>query len=237
MSALAVLKQTPVFADLPATDLADLAERMSQRTFGRGMIIFHKGSVGQSLYLIGSGRVRIFLLSETGREISLEVLSSGDYFGELALLDDLPRSAGALAMERTVTYTLQRDDFWRLLDAHPRLALPMLTLMGKRLRQMIDYAEHLAFTDVQGRVAAKLLELTERFGETTSGGSGGGGAGVDLVLPMTQAELATWVASSRESVNKVLGVFRDQRLIRLDGQRIVIVDQRGLRKWLVSARV
>lgn len=237
MSALAVLQQTPVFADLPASDLADLAERMSQRTFGRGMIIFHKGSVGQSLYLIGSGRVRIFLLSETGREISLEVLSSGDYFGELALLDDLPRSAGALAMERTVTYTLQRDDFWRLLDAHPRLALPMLTLMGKRLRQMIDYAEHLAFTDVQGRVAAKLLELAGRFGETTGGASGRDVAGIDLVLPMTQAELATWVASSRESVNKVLGVFRDQRLIRLEGQRIVIVDQRGLRKWLVSARV
>ncbi len=237
MSALAILQQTPGFADLPTPDLVDLADRMSQRTFARGMIIFHKGSIGQSLYLIGAGHVRIFLLSETGREISLEVLSRGDYFGELALLDNLPRSAGALAMERTVTYTLQREDFWRLLDAHPRLALPMLTLMGKRLRQMIDYAEHLAFTDVQGRVAAKLLELAERFGETTGGASGGGGAGIDLVLPMTQGELATWVASSRESVNKVLGVFRDQRLIRLDGQHIAILDQRGLRRWLASARV
>ena len=86
-------------------------------------------------------------------------------------------------------------------------------------------------------MAAKLLELAERFGETTGGASGGGGAGIDLVLPMTQGELATWVASSRESVNKVLGVFRDQRLIRLDGQHIAILDQRGLRRWLASARV
>lgn len=237
MSALAVLQQTPVFADLPAADLEYLADRMGQRTFGRGMIIFHKGSIGQSLYLIGSGRVRIFLLSETGREISLEVLTPGDYFGELALLDNLPRSAGALAMERTVTYALHRDDFRRLLDAHPRLALPMLTLMSKRLRAMIDYAEHLAFADVQGRVAAKLLDLAERFGETAEGARVGGDVRINLILPMTQGELATWVASSRESVNKVLGVFRDQGLIWLDGQRIVIVNQNGLRKWLVSAGV
>ncbi len=237
MFALDVLQQTLGFADLPVADLADLADKMGQRTFARGMIIFHKGSIGQTLYLIASGRVRIFLLSETGREISLEVLGPGDYFGELALLDGLPRSAGALAMERTVTYALHRDDFWRLLDAHPKLALPMLTLLSKRLRSMIDYTELLAFTDVQGRVAARLLDLAEHFGEKSGAARSSSDARVDLLLPMTQGELATWVASSRESVNKVLGVFRDQGLIRFDGQRIAVVDARGLRKWLASARV
>lgn len=237
MSALTVLQQSPIFAGLPAADLADLADKMGQRSFARGMIIFHKGSIGQTLYLIASGRVRIFLLSETGREISIDILIPGDCFGELALLDNLPRSAGALAMERTVTYTLHRDEFWRLLDAHPTLAVPMLALMSKRLRAMIDYTEHLAFTDVQGRVAAKLLDLAEHFGEKSGQAEGRGGAAIEILLPLTQGELATWVASSRESVNKVLGVFRDQGLIRLDGQRILIVDQRGLRKWLASARV
>lgn len=237
MSAFDILRQSPIFADLPATDLVNLAEKLDQRTFARGMIIFHKGSIGQSLYLIASGRVRIFLLSETGREISLEILNPGDYFGELALLDDLPRSAGALAMERTVTYALHRDDFRRLLDAHPRLGVPMLTLMSKRLRSMINYTEHLAFTDVQGRVAAKLLALAER--NIDRGGVGQDTIVVqsDILLPMTQGELATWVAASRESVNKVLGIFRDQGLIRLEGQRIVIVDKRALQLWLIAGRV
>lgn len=228
MSALDILRQTPIFSDLPKDALSELGDRMGQRTFARGMIIFHKGSIGQTLYLIASGRVRIFLLSDAGREISLEVLAPGELFGELALLDNLPRSAGALAMDRTVAYTLHRDDFWRLLDAYPRLALPMLTLMSKRLRATINYAERLAFSDVQGRVAAKLLDLAEQNAVLAPG---------DILLPMTQSELAAWVASSRESVNKVLGVFRDQGLIRLEGQRIAIVDKRGLRAWLVAGTV
>ncbi len=154
--------------------------------------------------------MRIFLLSDTGQEITLNFHGPGDCFGELALLDGLPRSAGAITMEQTVVHSLHRDDFLRHLHAHPRIAESILEVLSKRLRQLTDYAESLAFLDVYDRVASKLLDLALRYGVQD------GGIRIDLSL--TQGELATWVVASRERVNKALGLLRDRGLINLDGK-------------------
>jgi CRP/FNR family cyclic AMP-dependent transcriptional regulator len=225
MSTVTMLQDVPLFAGLSDAERSALAERLARRTFAKGMIIFHKGSLGQNLYIIESGRVRIFLLSEAGQEISLNIYGPGQVFGELTLLDGLPRSAGAVAMETTVTLTLHHDDFVRYVDAYPSLAKSILAELSTRLRYITAYAESLAFLDVYGRVAAKLLELAERYGLP-------GPEGVEIDLRLTQGDLASWVAATREFVNKVLGAFRDQGLIKLDGQRIILLNQRALKRYV-----
>jgi len=220
-----MLRKVSLFAGLSDQELEVLADSLGKRTFGKGMIIFHKGSPGQTLYIIESGKVRIFIISESGQEISVNIYGAGDVFGELALLDGLPRSAGAMAMEKTVTLTLHRDDFLRHLEDYPRMAKSIMEVLSTRLRYTTTYAESLSFLDVYGRVAAKLLELADRYGVQKDG--------VEIDLRLTQAELATWVVATRESVNKVLGTFRDQGVIKVEAQRITILDRRELERRIL----
>ena len=222
MSATDLLRKTSLFAGVSEEILASLAQCLGKRTFARGMILFHKGSPGNSLYLIDQGKIRIFILSEAGQEISLNIHGSGDCFGELALLDGFSRSAGAMAIERTVTYTLQRQDFLRHLDKSPRMARALLAQVSNHLRNATDYAESLAFLDVYGRVATILLRLGERYGIEEENG-------VQIDMRLTQAELAGYVAASREMVNRVLRSFRAQGLISIEGQCVTILDEQGLR--------
>ena len=223
MSGINILRKSSLFAGLSDAELAEVAACLVTRSFGKGVFIFHKDSPGQTLYIIESGRVRIFILSESGQEISLNVYGAGEVIGELGFLDGQPRSASAVALEPTVACALRREDFFQHLEDHPRLAVRLLEVMAARLRYTTAYAESLAFLDVNGRVAVRLLELGDRFGIQSARGGG-----LELDLGLTQAELASWVASSRETVNKVLSTFRDQGLIELIGQRITILDRLGL---------
>jgi CRP/FNR family transcriptional regulator/CRP/FNR family cyclic AMP-dependent transcriptional regulator len=222
MSVSDALRRVSLFADLRDDELATLADGLSRRVFAKDVILFHKGSPAQSLYLIESGEVRIFALSETGHEITLDVYGPGECFGETALLDGNLRSTGAMALEKTVTYTLGRDGLLRCLELHPQVARRLLALLAHRLEHATAYAENLAFLDVAGRVAAVLLELAARHG--AEHGS------VDIELQLTQSELASWVCASREMVNKVLAAYREQKLILMEGHTITILDFGGLKR-------
>jgi CRP-like cAMP-binding protein len=227
MSRIDMLKNVSFFAGLSERELDSLAICLARRTFGRGVIIFHKDSPGRTLYIIESGKVRIFVLSESGREISVNIYGPGDVFGELALLDGLPRSAGAMVVERATVLTLHRDDFLWHLKEYPQMARSIIEVLSARLRYTTAYAGSLAFLDVYGRVAGKLLELADRYGVER-------GEAIEIDLELTQAELASWVAATREHVNKVLGTFRDQGLIRIKGQRITVLDRERLTRWVVE---
>jgi CRP/FNR family transcriptional regulator/CRP/FNR family cyclic AMP-dependent transcriptional regulator len=186
------------------------------------MILFQKGSPSQALYLIESGKVRAFALSDSGQEITLDVYGPGECFGETALLDGQMRCSGTVTLEPTVAYTLRRDDFLRCLDEHPKVARRALTLLADRLSRLTEFTENLAFLDVPGRVAAVLSELAARYGTAQDS--------IEVDLHLTQSELATWCVASRVMVNKVLGAFRDEGLIKLEGHKITILDLATLRR-------
>jgi CRP-like cAMP-binding protein len=217
-----MMRDVPLFAGLSDQELDALAGSLGRRTFAKGMIIFHKGSPGRTMYIVESGKVRIFTLSESGQEVTLNIYGPGEVFGEFSLLDGLPRSAGAVALEKTVTLTLHRDHFFQHLEANPSMARGIIEVLTARLRFTTEHAESLAFLDVYGRVAMRLLDLAGRYGT--------GEDGTELDLRLTQTELATWVAATRESVNKVLGAFRDQGLIAVEGHKITILDLEGLER-------
>lgn len=223
MAGNVLLRKSQLFSGLSDQELSALSSLFQRRSFGRGVIIFHKESPPQNLYLIESGRVRIFVLSSAGQEISLNILSEGECFGELSLIDGLPRSAGAVTMEVTVVHSLDRVHFLQTLENYPHFARNLIDLLGRRLRYNTALAESIAFLDIYGRVAAKLLELADRYGTIRP-------EGILIDLRLTQTELASWVMSSRESVNKVLGVFRERGFVQFEGQTLWILDRTGLQK-------
>ncbi len=209
------LKQVTLFANLSDDALHELTNVAKHRTFRSSEVIFHRDDPGQVLYVIKEGKVKICLISPDGQEISLVVFGKGECFGELALLDGLPRSADAVAVERVECFTLQRSDFHNAIMKNPTIAIQVLEVISKRLRNTNEQVEDLIFLDVYGRVAKKLLELSELHGTKVEDG-------IRIEFRMTQQELASMVGASRESVNKVMGYFTDKQYISTDKHRITL---------------
>ena len=164
MKQLAFLRQVSLFANLTDSELQALAADFVPLTFRQHETILRQGDQGEMLYLIQSGRVRIYVLGEEGQEISMRLMGPGEVFGELALIDDLPRSASVVALEDTVVLTLPRSAYLDHLRRCPQLALNFMRTLSTRLRYTTGQAGSLAFLDVYRRVARKLLELAEGHG-------------------------------------------------------------------------
>ena len=214
-SEAAYLKQVPLFAGLADEDIRELMSVAKRRTFRSGEVIFHREDPGQVLYVIKEGKVKISLISPDGQEISLVVFGKGECFGEFAILDGLPRSADAIAMEKVECYTLQRSDFHKAIMKNPKIAIQVMEVLSKRLRSTDQMVENLIFLDVYGRVAKKLLELADTHGTKVENG-------IRIDVRLTQQELASMVGSSRESVNKVMGYFTDKNFISTDKHKITL---------------
>ena len=212
---LLYLKQVPLFAGLNDESIRELMGVAKRRTFRNGEVIFHRDDPGQVLYVIKEGKVKICLISPDGQEMTLVVFGKGECFGEFAILDGLPRSADAVALEKVECYTLQRSDFHNAIMKNPKIAIQVLEVLSRRLRTTDDMVEDLIFLDVYGRVAKKLLELSDTHGEKVDNG-------IRINVRLTQQELASMVGASRESVNKVLGYFTDKNFISTDKHRITL---------------
>jgi CRP/FNR family cyclic AMP-dependent transcriptional regulator len=209
------LKQVPLFAGLADEDIRELMSVAKRRTFRSGEVIFHREDPGQVLYVIKEGKVKISLVSPDGQEISLVVFGKGECFGELTILDGLPRSADAIAMEKVECYTLQRSDFHKAIMNNPKIAIQVMEVLSNRLRSTDQMVEDLIFLDVYGRVAKKLLELADVHGAKVENG-------IRIDVRLTQQELASMVGASRESVNKVMGYFTDKNFISTDKHKITL---------------
>jgi CRP/FNR family transcriptional regulator, cyclic AMP receptor protein len=211
----AYLKQVTIFSSLNDAEIRDMMTVAKTRRFRAGEVIFHRDDPGQVLYIIKEGKVKICLISTDGQELSLVVFGKGEYFGEFALLDGLPRSADAIALENVVCYTVQRSDFHNVIMKNPKIAIQVLEVLVKRLRSTDQQVEDLIFLDVYGRVAKKLLELAETHGSKVTDG-------IRIDVRLTQQELASMVGASRESVNKVMGYFTDRGVISTDKHRVTL---------------
>ncbi len=218
------LALVPLFAGLARDAIEDVAATLVTRRFRRGEVIFHQGDPGNALFIVEAGVVKISLPSESGEEAILATLQAREFFGELALLDGAPRSATATAMEPTRLLVLPRERFRELLEeASIRDAL--LAGVARELRRLTIHVEELHFLDIAGRLAARLAHLADEAGTRLSDGS------LRLDLPLTQSDLAAMVGCTRQSVNKLLGQFADDGLIRLDRDAVVVTDRDRLERF------
>src|SRR5919199_543727 len=159
LPALEVLRRVPLFAELAEADLEALAALARERRYPKGSVIVFSGELGDALYVIARGRVKVVLLDEDGREVILALLGAGSFFGELALLDEEPRSAHVIAMEGSTLIMLRRADFQACLRQAPELSLALLRELSRRLRRADERIGALVLLDVPSRVAHLLLRL------------------------------------------------------------------------------
>lgn len=223
MKDLDYLRGVTILSGLTDAQLGVLAASFHRRTYPAREIIFHQGEPGTALYIIVAGKVRVFVCSETGREMTADILGRGEVFGEMALLSNQPRSASIMAMTSTQVLTLDRDAFHAGLRAYPEIAVNILAVLANRLRATTTFASELVFNNLHGRVGHVLLALAERHGVAE-------GEALRLDVPLTQAELATLVGTTRESVSRTLSVYESHGVLRVAGTQLTILKPRALRR-------
>ncbi len=222
-SVVASLARTPLFAGLEQPALERLSIGMRTRRYRRGEVVYHAGDPGDSLLVIVSGEVKLALPSETGEEAILSILRDGDVFGMHALLDGDSRLGTASALVVTEVILLHQDQFRGLIDSQPVVRDRILASLSHELRRLTVHVEELHFLDITGRLAAQLVRLA------SEADPGGGDGPIRLRPSLTQAELASMVGCTRQSVNKLLGRFALDGLLNLDRAGIVITDRNGLK--------
>lgn len=207
--------KVPLFEGLAPAERAQMAQAAQLRRYRRGERIVTQGQAGEQFFIIVRGRVNVTILSPDGKDVVLSNLSDGDYFGEMALLDDAPRSASVIASERADLAVLSRSVFFDLLKGNFFLTKSLLATFSKRLRHANATIEGLASLDVKSRLARYFRELA------ASRGRRAGGGWVVVVRP-SQREIALTIGSSRETVSRTISQMARERLIVPKGKVVYV---------------
>ena len=223
-----VLRKTPLFANLTEQEMHALAARVSKRHFQRGELLFGEGDSCTGLFLVATGKIRIFKLSPAGREQVLAVEGPGSSFAELPVFDGGNYPASASALEEAEVLFISRKDFQNFCREHPEVALKVIAVVGSRLRRLIGIIEDLSFTTVRQRLIALVLRLTQTSGTPSR-------KGVRVELTETHQDLAAELGTVRELVSRNLSRLQAEGFLEVDGRKIVIKDLAGLRREQASS--
>lgn len=212
-----VLSSAPLFAALDAEASAALRASMETISIAKGDVLFNEGQLGDQMYIIAEGKVKLGHTAPDGRESILAILGPGELLGELSLFDPGPRTATAVALTDVSALGLGHQALRPWLTGRPEVAESLLQALAQRLRRTNETLADLVFSDVPGRVAKALLELGDKFGQQMPDG-------IHVTHDMTQEELAQLVGASRETVNKALADFAARGWIKLESRSVVLID-------------
>ena len=208
---MSVLKSVEIFSGLSDAELAALEETSIRRSYPKNTVIINENDVADSLYVIESGKVKVYCSDKNGKEFIMNTLGHGDYFGELALLDDDRRSASVRTMEKADFCIIYKQDFNQVLDQHPNIAKTLIRNITRRVRALTEKVKSLALQDVYGRVTKVLNSLaTERNEEFY------------VEEKLTQQDIADRVGASREMVARILKDLTIGGYISFENRHIVI---------------
>ncbi len=212
------LATVPLFSGLQRDEIQKFADLTRERSYPKGSVILFQDDPGDSLFVLRAGRVKVVLIGEDGREVILGVLEPGAHFGELALIDDQPRSAHVIAMDDSQLLILRREDFRRRVEANATVAWALLTELSRRLRRADVKIGGLVLLDVPGRIARLLLDLADEAGSEA------------IEKPLTHQTIAQMIGASRETVSRAMKEFQDAGLITVERRRIAVGDREALEK-------
>ena len=215
LTARAVLLRNYLFRGLPQAAIDRLASLAVRRSFDKGAVVFAQGDKGDALYGVAAGRVRISACGAGGQEVFLNIMEPGDTFGEIAVMDGLPRTAAATAIDQTTLIVIKRQDFLQLLEREPQLAIHLLKLLCERLRWTSEIVEESAFLAGEARLAKRLLILASLHGRAAEIG----------VLEL---------GISRQIVNQHLSEWRRRGWIEVARSRITIRNAEALRQLIAE---
>ena len=224
----AVLRKTPLFASLTEKELQALAARTIRRRFQRGELLFGEGDPCTGLFLVASGKTRIFKQSPSGREQVLAIEGPGSSFAELPVFDGGNYPAAASASEDAEVLFVSRKDFQNFCREHPEVGLKVIAMVGSRLRRLVGIIEDLSFTTVRQRLITLILQLAQASGSPSK-------EGVRVELTMSHQDLAAELGTVRELVSRNLSRLQAEGFIDVDGRKIMVKDLAGLKREQTSS--
>ncbi len=211
------LRSVPLFRDFDQAELTEVAQLVSTRRYGKHQTIFHEGDPGQTFYLILSGSVAIYRSAPEGRETILSILKDRDFFGEMSIFDTAVRAASVRTLTEVEVGVIERDDFLALIDRSPRIGRLLVIALSERLRAANKLISATTSQDIRSRLASLLLNLAQNFGEPAP-------LGTRITLRLTNQEMANMIGTTRETVNRTLNRFWDERLIDMRTAHVVVVE-------------
>lgn len=212
------LRRIPLFGPLTDVELELLARRSVEKRYAPGEALFHEGDECEGIYLLVEGRVKIYKISPSGREMTIAVEQAPGSVAELPLFDGDPYPASVAALTGVTALLLYKRDFHQICRQNPEVSLKMLAVVGRRLRQLVQTIEGVTFGSVRQRLARMLIELSDEAGSDT------------FSLPATHQELASRLGTVREVVSRNLGRFQAEGLIRSAERQVTILDREGLER-------
>jgi len=222
-----VIRQTPLFANLTEAEMRALCARMSSRRFGRGELLFSEGDACTGLFLVASGKIRIFNLSAGGREQVLAVEGPGSSFAELPVFDGGNYPASASAQEESEVLFISRKDFQNFCREHPEVALKVIAVVGSRLRRLVGIIEDLSFTTVRQRLIAMLVRMAEASRAVSK-------EGIQVDLTKSHQDLAAELGTVRELVSRNLSRLQAEGFLEVNGRRITLKNLAALKREQTS---
>ncbi|ACV62782.1 transcriptional regulator, Crp/Fnr family [Desulfofarcimen acetoxidans DSM 771] len=217
MKKISCMKDLSIFSTLDVVERERVGALAGRKLYNKNEFIFREGEATCTIYLIKYGRVRLFKISEGGKEITLDILKEDDIFGENTFLDDSKHTMNAQAIEDTFICSCNKEHFILLLQ-NPRTSLKIIQLLGKKLNDYTDQVANIAFRDVKGRISATLLRLADEYGKPSP-------EGVIINIELTHQDLANLVNASRVMVTNVLINLRQEGAILTKGQRISLLNK------------
>jgi CRP/FNR family transcriptional regulator/CRP/FNR family cyclic AMP-dependent transcriptional regulator len=210
-----LLRTVPIFSEFSEGDIDKLAGLLARKRYPKDGVVFFENEAGDTLFMIAEGRIKVTILGDDGREIILSVLGQGEFFGEMALLDNEPRSATTIAAEDSELLSLSRADFEGVLSHNPGIMGGLIKVLTARLRHANHQISTLALLDVYGRVARVIVELGREEGKRLKDGR------ISFQRP-THQEIANRIGTTRETVTRMLKDLQRQSLIKVSGKEIVL---------------
>jgi CRP/FNR family transcriptional regulator, cyclic AMP receptor protein len=221
-----LLRSIPLFAELTDEQLASVAALTQVQHVPARKVVVRQGEPARALFGIVHGRLKVASCGPDGKDSVLGIMSEGEVFGEVALLDGGVRSATCTTIEPCELLVVDRQQFMELLDSSPGIAVKLLHVLSQRLRRLSQRSEDAAFLDVPSRLARSLLDLATRFGEKQRAPA----SGICITLKLSQQELGDLVGATRESVNKHLSDWTRQGFLTTEGGRMIISDIDSVRR-------
>ncbi|HJL40962.1 MAG TPA: Crp/Fnr family transcriptional regulator [Myxococcales bacterium LLY-WYZ-16_1] len=210
-----LLRNVSLFRNVREEELDRLAALMTERDVPKDAHIVTQSEPGDAMFVIAKGRVKVVIYGDNGREVILTLLKTGEFFGEMALLDDLPRSANVIASEDSTVLMLRREQFADFVEKNPPVALNVMAELSRRLRRADEIIGNLATLDVYGRVAHIMIDLAKKDGVETE-------EGILIKEKPTQQDIASMIGTSRETVSRVLSEFQRRGFVEMRGREILL---------------
>jgi len=211
------LNYVPIFSELEKEAIEKIEKIGLRKIYHKNEVILLEEEAGTALFVIIKGKVKVSRNSNDGREVILTILSESDFFGEMAILDGLTRSATVTALEESELFLIQRNDFLNLLYVHPEVSITLLQELTRRLRNADMKIKALSLKDAEGKVATVILQLADEIGKIKHGI-------VELEKLPLQQDLANMAGTSRETISRTLHSFAKKGYVEMDGSKLRILD-------------